>query len=327
MELDDITVQHDWAVVDEAGVLLCIRNAENSSIQNCSFTKSGGTGIKVDRHGQNILIANNTLAYLGRNAIVLAGRGPGYGDVNKNNAFNYNYIYDSFNHSSNDYAWYNDNDQMAADNIGNMINGVLSGGNDPDPAPLIVCFGGWAETDTPPTGVVLLKANVSINSSYCNDSECGHTTGNFIEVGTIYNGAGGMANFADYYAQSFKAICSGEIAGHPLPGYQEMKALLRSKIESFGGSILSCEVDLTAVVLDDKIVVYPNPTSSNVTVIRKRTSPTSYVLYNSSGQIILHKEVQSNFLNLNLTFMPNGLYILKIDNQIARLIKTSRSED
>ncbi len=68
-------------VVDEPDALLRIRNASDIIIQNCTFTKSGGTGVRVDRYGQNILIANNKLSYLGRNAIGLAGRGPGYGDV------------------------------------------------------------------------------------------------------------------------------------------------------------------------------------------------------------------------------------------------------
>lgn len=456
MELNDITAQHDWAVVDQPDAMLRIRNAENITIQNCNFTKSGGTGIRVDRHGQNILMTNNTLTYLGRNGIVLAGRGPGYGDVNKNNeisynyiertgmekwaaiavvidqssnnhihhnyitntyftaltlsaprqiafasygegstgyigrefhyyefspsvisglsgalsswdngmqhiynynnlveknafidvgegkghfingkaayisgtklneknSFNYNYIYDSFNHSSNDYAWYNDNDQMAAENIGNMINGVQAGGNDPEPAPLIICFAGWAETETAPTGTVLLKANVSINSTHCNDSECGHTLGNFIEYGEINNGNGGTANCIYNYAQSYVTICPGEIAGYSLPGYQQMKTLLGSKIQSFGGTVPSnCILNIAPIPLDDKIEVYPNPSSSTFSVIRKLSTPTNYTVYNFSGQIILQNEINSNYLTLDLTLVSNGLYLLRIDNQTVKLIK------
>ncbi len=37
-----------------------------------------------------------------------------------------NYIFDSFNHSANDYAWYSDSDQDACEYVGNMVSGVLT---------------------------------------------------------------------------------------------------------------------------------------------------------------------------------------------------------
>jgi hypothetical protein len=89
---DDVTSQHDWMVIDEPDALLRIRNADHILITNCIFTKSGGTGIRVDRYGQNIRLLNNSLTYLGRNGIGLLGRGPGYGDVNKNNEIAFNQL-------------------------------------------------------------------------------------------------------------------------------------------------------------------------------------------------------------------------------------------
>ena len=92
MKEGDVTVQHDWSVVDQATALLRFRNAANSSVSQCTFSKSGSTGIRLDRYAQDIGIANNTFSYLGREAIVLSGRGPGYGDVNKNNTISLNHI-------------------------------------------------------------------------------------------------------------------------------------------------------------------------------------------------------------------------------------------
>ena len=365
LQLNDVAVQHDWMVVDQPDALLRIRNAANIKIQNCTFTKSGGTGIRVDRYGQHIKITNNTLSYLGRNGIGLIGRGPGYGDVNKNNeisynyiertgmekwtaiaividqssnnhihhnyitntyftalaligprqqafemnaegmgsfyrgrefhfhefsseainaarlnseaamvhiynygnvieenafidvdeglghflngkaaymsgfqknqknTFQYNYIYDSFDHSSNDYAWYNDMDQDACDVRGNMVNGVQSAGNQPETAPLILCFAGWAESDGEPSGSTVLLANVSINCSFCDNKECTHTLGNFSEEGAIKNGEGGHADYIEYYKKSYEVIAPGNIAGQTLPGAEEMRKFLAEKIESF----------------------------------------------------------------------------------------------
>jgi hypothetical protein len=92
MQADDITVQHDWSVVDSPTSLLRIRNAKQIIVSGGSFTKSGGTGVRLDRYAQEIDIVDNRFDQLGRSAIVLSGRGPGYGDVNTGNTITYNHI-------------------------------------------------------------------------------------------------------------------------------------------------------------------------------------------------------------------------------------------
>jgi hypothetical protein len=87
----DVTSQHDWGLVDRPAGMFEIRNAANCQVINCTFEKSGG-GLRLDRYAQNIKVYNNTFRYLGREAISLMGRGPGYGDVNKNNEIGYNAI-------------------------------------------------------------------------------------------------------------------------------------------------------------------------------------------------------------------------------------------
>ena len=89
---DDVTAQHDWMIVDEADALLRIRNAENVSIKNCSFVKSGGAGLRIDRYAKNHQIIQNRFSYLGKGGIQIAGRGPGYGDVSTGNTIAYNYL-------------------------------------------------------------------------------------------------------------------------------------------------------------------------------------------------------------------------------------------
>ncbi|MGD1844409.1 MAG: T9SS type A sorting domain-containing protein [Salibacteraceae bacterium] len=89
---NDITAQHDWAVVDAPDALLRIRNAKNITVRECKFIKSGGTAIRLDRFAQDNLLIGNTIEYMGRNGIVLTGRGPGFGDVNKFNDILYNNI-------------------------------------------------------------------------------------------------------------------------------------------------------------------------------------------------------------------------------------------
>ena len=88
----DITTQHDWSVVDAPTALLRLRNVEEIVIEGCRFDKSGSTGLRLDRYARQIIIRNNEFEHLGREAIVLSGRGPGYGDVNGGNDISYNRI-------------------------------------------------------------------------------------------------------------------------------------------------------------------------------------------------------------------------------------------
>jgi phospholipase/lecithinase/hemolysin len=81
----EITIQHDWAVVDKPTALLRLRNTEHIAVRDCTFTKSGGSGLRVDRYGQHIQIVGNEFSNLGRTGVSLIGRGPGYGNVNTGN--------------------------------------------------------------------------------------------------------------------------------------------------------------------------------------------------------------------------------------------------
>ena len=89
---NDVTSQHDWGLIDADASALRFRNAENCTVSNCTFTKSGSGGVRLDRHAQNIKLDNNQFSYLGREAVMLGGRGPGYGDVNRNNEISNNHI-------------------------------------------------------------------------------------------------------------------------------------------------------------------------------------------------------------------------------------------
>ena len=92
LEPEEVATTHDWAVVDKPTALLRLRNASQCTITNCNFTKSGGTGIRLDRFAQNHAISNNVIDFMGRSGISLIGRGPGYGDVNNNNLITNNVI-------------------------------------------------------------------------------------------------------------------------------------------------------------------------------------------------------------------------------------------
>jgi len=91
-EADDVMAQHDWQMVDAPEGLLRFRNAANCSVKNCVFTRSGSDAVRLDRHAQNITIDGSEFSYLGKGGVVMSGRGPGYGDVNKSNTITNNHF-------------------------------------------------------------------------------------------------------------------------------------------------------------------------------------------------------------------------------------------
>ncbi|MHC4126092.1 MAG: right-handed parallel beta-helix repeat-containing protein, partial [Planctomycetota bacterium] len=91
---DDRGIQHDWEMFDKDSALVRLRGAENCAIEECEFSNSGGSGIRLDLHCQYNLVANNLLENLGAVGILLSGYGPGTKDVNKYNQILNNCIHD-----------------------------------------------------------------------------------------------------------------------------------------------------------------------------------------------------------------------------------------
>jgi len=466
IQSDDITSQHDWATVDEPDALLRIRNASNITVQNCTFEKSGGTGLKIDRYAQNHNINNNTFAYLGIGGINVVGRGPGYGDVSKNNeiaynnlqfigmeqwasvailldnssgnyihhnyiantyftgmavlgprqlmfaawaegadsfyvgrefhfrelepsivtfmaangginegseeamqfVYNYdnrieenyfidvctsqniflngqfyisgstkgispdvktnyverNYFYDSYNHSANDYAIYSDSDQEDCNYIGNMISGIQNADNQPFPAPIILAFNQWAESDNQGAGQITLRANVTENATFCDDAECNHTIGiDFVEEGAIINGSGGDVQFMSIYQQMYASICEENLnhLDSSLPGVQAMRDRLNTIITNLGGTpecnniVLSVDNEVKSGL--EKITLFPNPSSDWVNFDFGQQQGTALIrLLGLNGKVLLEKSIDlGNIDQSHQLILPElnfGLYLVNV---------------
>ncbi len=86
-------IQHDWDTFDYGNALLRFRGAENCSVTESRFTNSGGSGMRLDLHAQNIVVEKNYIDYVGHMGILLVGYGPGTKDVNKNNSIQNNIVH------------------------------------------------------------------------------------------------------------------------------------------------------------------------------------------------------------------------------------------
>ena len=113
-------LQHDWERFDESTALIRFRGAENCRVENCIFIHSGGAGIRLDLHAQNIKIINNEFSELGGGGVLLVGYGPGTKDVNKNNEISNNLIHHIGRlwwHSIGIFAWQSGNNLISHNSI------------------------------------------------------------------------------------------------------------------------------------------------------------------------------------------------------------------
>jgi len=81
----DPLVQHGWATCDKDNALLRFRGVENCTVRNCTFTKSGGVGVRFDLYAQHNTVENCTLTRLGMEAVQFGGYGAGTRDENGHN--------------------------------------------------------------------------------------------------------------------------------------------------------------------------------------------------------------------------------------------------
>lgn len=58
--------------------------------------------------------------------------------------------------------------------------------------------------------------------------------------------------------------------------------------------------------------VFPNPVTSEIQIKHSYTVPTNFTLYNIIGKVVLEKVLFSQFENINITQLSNGLYFYTI---------------
>ena len=72
----------------------------------------------------------------------------------------------------------------------------------------------------------------------------------------------------------------------------------------------------------NSIKIAPNPTRGFVTIETDLTKKLDYHIYSVTGKHIISGEIDSNNKTIDLTKLPIGIYILKLNNKIAKFIKT-----
>lgn len=176
---------------------------------------------------------------------------------------------------------------------------------------------------------------------------------NFFNWGTIYGGDGmdlmgdmltyeyGGKNYLLVVGTSFseEGSTTSDIDKVPVVQWPQTNSWFQPDNYSKGNSTIPSDMlisrfDITDVnisvdeheVTSNSIGVYPNPTSSNITVrLLKDESIQQVKVINATGKSVLTQnfnELEKASVNLDLTVLPNGIYIINInDNYNAKLTK------
>jgi hypothetical protein len=69
--------------------------------------------------------------------------------------------------------------------------------------------------------------------------------------------------------------------------------------------------------LQQYILVYPNPTKGSITITLNSSETVSleFIIYNSLGQSVGYFELDSSNLEINLSYLSNGIYYYHIENK------------
>lgn len=76
---------------------------------------------------------------------------------------------------------------------------------------------------------------------------------------------------------------------------------------------------LLDVVSQDNAILYPNPSSSSISLSNIK-SKTSILIYNLKG-ILMLSEIIYQDKSINISNLSNGIYIVKVDNKEFKLVK------
>lgn len=110
-------------------------------------------------------------------------------------------------------------------------------------------------------------------------------------------------------------MCTGT---GPQGGYIQDSYMIR--VDSLGCLIPGCSIGITEFDDLSDLLVYPNPTSSNLTIQLPTNDSWTVRLYNMNGQVVSAEKINgNNRLDLNLQNFTSGLYTVQAMNENGKV--------
>jgi pectin methylesterase-like acyl-CoA thioesterase len=80
------------------------------------------------------------------------------------------------------------------------------------------------------------------------------------------------------------------------------------------------EASATKGVRSQGIKIYPNPESSTINIIRPANTPENATIYDIKGQKVMETILNSQEYSIDITSLPEGIYILRIENLSYKVV-------
>lgn len=75
------------------------------------------------------------------------------------------------------------------------------------------------------------------------------------------------------------------------------------------------------VSAQENLLLYPNPTTGNITISQMGDEAKEVLLYNIQGQLVMRQRISGESQTLDLSALPAGLYLLKAGSKTAKIVK------
>jgi len=135
-----------------------------------------------------------------------------------------------------------------------------------------------------------------------------------------------LTNSGCIYVEELKVIGGG----HDWPGsFGNMDIDATQEIWQFVSRYdLNGLIDCATTSINENIssqinyTAYPNPFDDQITIENNFSEIKDFRIYSTLGEVILSGKVNSDFHTVDLSALPTNIYILEIENQAIKLIKT-----
>ena len=72
---------------------------------------------------------------------------------------------------------------------------------------------------------------------------------------------------------------------------------------------------------NENFIIFPNPVSDNIIIQHKNDINTNYEILNLLGIKVLSGEFSGENTTINISQLPQGMYFLKIGNDVRKFLK------
>jgi hypothetical protein len=83
-----------------------------------------------------------------------------------------------------------------------------------------------------------------------------------------------------------------------------------------------CATGINNIARNDKLIIYPNPVTSTVSITLKEAKKLKVSIYNVLGELFVPEQINNGTAVLNLSSLPNGIYMLRAESDDIIINKT-----